>query len=332
MDRRALLLAALGAGLALPGAVQATPRDLVSPAFGQVWEVFKAAHVRAGQVTDSYTGIVHTEGQGYGLLFATWANDQATFRELWAFTRKMQRPDGLFSWRWEDGKVTDPNNATDGDIYIAWALLEASQRFADPTLKAEALRVLEATKLLRVKTKHGELLLPGLVGFVDPTTAVVRANLSYWVLPAFEAFKQVHDPEFWTKLIETGLRIMGYSFFGRFQLPPDWLLLADPVVAFGEPPKFSYDAIRVPLFLAWTKKSDHPTLQRFKAFAKNSDFPAAVTLTNDVAKVEKAPAFALVGQVVERVGKEKTLAPGTAIPQDYYGKALMLLAQRALAS
>lgn len=331
MDRRTLLLAGLGAGLALPGIAAATAREPVVPAFDQVWNVFKAAHVRAGQVTDSHTGIVHTEGQGYAMLFSVWANDVATFKEVWAFTRRLQRPDGLFSWRWEGGKVTDPNNATDGDLYIAWALLEGAQQFADPSLKAEALKILESTKLLRVKTKHGELLLPGLVGFVDPGSSVVRANLSYWVFPAFDAFKQVHDPEFWSKLSETGLRIMGYSFFGRFQLPPDWVLLADPVIAFGEPPKFSYDAIRVPLFLAWSKKLDHPTLQRFKMFAKNSEFPAAVVLDNDAAKVEKAPAFSLAAQVAERIGKHKTLAAGTAIPPDYYGKALMLLSQRALA-
>lgn len=332
MNRRTLLLSSMGAFLSTIGLSSAAARVPDAPTFDAVWTAFKAAHVRAGQVTDSFSGIAHSEGQGYAMLFSVWAGDFATFKEVWAFTRKLQRPDGLFSWRWESGKVTDPNNATDGDIYIAWALLEAAQRFGDAAYKQEALRVLDAMKALRVMTKHGEVFLPGLAGFVDPENSLVRANLSYWVFPAFDAFRQVHDAPFWSKLIDTGLRLQGYSFFGRHQLPADWVVLADPVVPYGAPPKFGYDAIRVPLFLAWAKKIDHPALARFKAFAKSPEFPAVVTLNNDAAKVEKAPSFALVGQVVERIGKEKYLAPGTVIPPDYYGKALMLLAQRALAS
>lgn len=328
MDRRSIMLASMGALLLGSGGARAASP---APSFAEVWAAFKVAHVRAGQVTDSFSGIAHSEGQGYAMLFSVWAGDAATFREVWAFTRKLQRPDGLFSWRWEAGKVADLNNATDGDIYIAWALLEAAQRFSDLTYRHAALRILEALKRLRVSTKHGEVLLPGLEGFVDPTTGVVRANLSYWVFPAFEAFAKV-DPEFWPRLTDTGLRIIGYSFFGRHQLPPDWVVLGDPVTAYGEPPRFGYDAIRVPLFLAWSKKIDHPVLHRFRAFAKSPDFPAAVVLNNDAAPVEKAPVFALVGQVVERFGTKRGLSPGTAIPADYYGKALRLLAMRALDS
>lgn len=332
MDRRAVLLAGLGACLLRAGAVHAAAHIGAAPTFEVVWEAFKAAHVRSGQVTDSFSGIAHSEGQGYAMLFSTWAGDRATFNQVWAFTRKMQRPDGLFSWRWEGGKVTDPNNATDGDIYIAWALLEAAKRFGDTALKSEALRVLDAMKALRAPSKHGVVLLPGAVGFLDPATAIPRVNLSYWVFPAFDAFKQVHDPQFWGQLTDTGLRIMGYSYYGRFQLPADWVVLGDPVAAYGQPPRFGYDAIRVPLFLAWSKKLDHPVLSRFKLFTKNAEFPAAVVLNDDGAKLEKAPSFALVAQVVERVGKEKSIAAGTAIPPDYYGKALMLLSMRALTS
>ncbi len=328
--RRRTLLQTMCVSLADPGLARAAVRAPEAPSFGAVWEAFKAAHMRAGQVTDSFTGITHSEGQGYALLFAAWAGDASTFKQAWEFTRKLQRPDGLFSWRWEDGKVVDANNATDGDIYIAWALLEAAQRFG-ATYKQEALRVLEGMRLLRAATKHGEVLLPGLQGFVDPGTSVARVNLSYWVLPAFEAFRQVHDAEFWTRLTATGLRLMSYSVFGHYQLPPDWLLLTDPVTAFGAPARFGYDAIRVPLFLAWSNQLDHPAIARFKAFAATSDFPAAVTLT-DVPKVEKAPVFELVRQVVDRKGHEKVLAAGTALPSDYYGKALMLLSMRALAS
>lgn len=331
MNRRNVLRAGMLAGLFLSGQVHAAAHPpAAAPTFKQVWAAFKAAHLRAGQVTDSFSGVSHSEGQGYAMLFSAWAGECEAFKEIWAFTKRLQRPDGLFAWKWEGGKIVDENNATDGDIYIAWALLEGAQKFNEPGWIQEAIRILDATRLLRVSTKHGEVLLPGLAGFVEPQTAVVRVNPSYWVFPAFEAFKKFHDPDFWARQVETGQRILAYSYFGRRQLPPDWLLLSDPVSAYGAPPRFAYDAIRVPLFLIWAKKPEHPVVQRFSTFVKSPEFPAAMNLADDSAPSEKAPAFQYVAQVLERKGKFKDMPPGTVIPGDYYGKALLLLAQRAL--
>ena len=46
-----------------------------------------------------------------------------------------KRQDGLYSWRYRPNSrnpVEDPNNATDGDLYLAWALLRAADRWNEP--------------------------------------------------------------------------------------------------------------------------------------------------------------------------------------------------------
>ena len=53
------------------------------------WDEWKAAYVATdGRVTD--TGprhISHSEGQGFGLVLATAANDKATFERIWHWTQ-----------------------------------------------------------------------------------------------------------------------------------------------------------------------------------------------------------------------------------------------------
>jgi len=78
-----------------------------------------------GRVFDPQNGgITHSESQGYGMMLALLGNDQATFEQIWSFTKdELQRADGLFAWKFVPGRgVTDRNNATDGELFIATAL------------------------------------------------------------------------------------------------------------------------------------------------------------------------------------------------------------------
>ncbi len=70
-------------------------------------------------------GVSHSESQGYGMLLAVAANDRAAFEAIWAWTQAhlYVRGDNLASWKWDPAAtphVADPNNATDGDLLIAW--------------------------------------------------------------------------------------------------------------------------------------------------------------------------------------------------------------------
>ena len=69
-----------------------------------------------------------------------------TFDRIWGWTRAnlMVRDDALLAWRWEPGKrpaVADMNNASDGDILVAWALAEAGEFWGDMSYRTAARRI-----------------------------------------------------------------------------------------------------------------------------------------------------------------------------------------------
>lgn len=263
-ERRTFLLtttALAGLGLAGPARAQ-TLRG---------WDEWKAAYVATdGRITDTgQRNISHSEGQGFGMLLATAAGDKAAFERIWAWTQANlgKRPDGLFAWRWEPGRgITDMNTATDGDLFIAWALQRAAERFSLPELKGRAAAIGQAIrdKVVQDGTPWGTIIKPGVDGFGSPQGQVV--NLSYWVFPAFEALNKVDPHPQWQALTTSGLRLVEVARFGRWSLPPDWLLLVNPLAPDpSRPPRYGYDSARVPLYLHW---AGHATPGRIEGFRK----------------------------------------------------------------
>lgn len=215
-----------------------------------------------GRVVDTGNGgISHSEGQGYGMLLAAFAGDRQSFDAMWAWTRTHLgvRPDGLFAWRFRPGNrppVDDPNNATDGDLLIAWALVEAHRRWPESTYRAQAATLARAiASHATLETPAGRMLMPGVIGFSAtdrPDGPVV--NLSYYVFPAFEALATVTPEIDWSQVVRHGLALVAHARFGPADLPSDWVSLAGavPRPAEGFTPEFGYNAIRIPLYLAWS--------------------------------------------------------------------------------
>jgi len=236
------------------------------------WDEWKSAFLQAdGRVADTgQRNISHSEGQGFGMLLATAAHDKAAFDKMWGWTQANLgvRPDGLFAWRWEPGRgVTDPNTATDGDLFIAWALQRAADTFKQPAHKDKAAALGKAIreKVVVDGTPWGTVIKPGAVGFDTPQGTVV--NLSYWVFPAFDALNKVDPHPQWAALTTSGLRLAEVARFGRWQLPPDWLLLVNPLQPDpGHAPRHGYDAARVPLYMYWARKTNAERLAPFHKF------------------------------------------------------------------
>lgn len=227
-----------------------------------IWQNFKARFVTPeGRVIDDANGqISHSEGQGYGMLLAVFAGDEAVFARLWAWTETelLVRDDGLAAWRWEpeaDPHITDINNATDGDILIAWALMEGARRFASDDYRAAAASLATAIHThVTKKGRHGRVVMPGVVGFgADERPDGPVVNLSYWVFPALPALQQAAPDLDWGGLAESGVKLLGKAQFGAKHLPTDWIALGSgkPRPANGFDPSFAYNAIRIPLYLAW---------------------------------------------------------------------------------
>jgi endoglucanase len=252
-----------------------------------LWAAYKAAFISpGGRVIDNANGnISHSEGQGYAMLLAVAADDRATFDSLWDWTRQqlMLRDDGLAVWRWNPDAsphVSDRNNATDGDLLIAWALAEAGERWSDPAFKTASVVIVRALmKAVVTDSRFGPLLLPGAAGFGAkdrPDGPVV--NPSYWVYPALARLAALQPDESWTVLSHSGANLLSASRFGPLRLPSDWVAIGGEAAApaKGFRPVFGYDAIRVPLYLAWgmPKKS---LMAPFAALWPDATAPTEVT-------------------------------------------------------
>jgi hypothetical protein len=109
------------------------------------------------------------------------------------------------------------------------------------------------------------VLLPGEQGFVRNNRRVF--NLSYYVWPAIHDFaSQPGDQGRWRRLEDDGLWLLDNTAFGTYRLPPDWAMYGgnqDIRIADGWPPYFGFDAIRIPLYLAW--QNEAACLPRFLA-------------------------------------------------------------------
>lgn len=277
----ALLAGALVYGVASRAAAQQMPLralnaepDAWEPG---TWQKYKDKFIKPDGriVDDGNSNISHSEGQGYGMLLSVIANDPAMFDRVWGWTKRelMQRPDGLVSWRWEADKtpnITDKNNASDGDLLIAWALAEAADRWAKPALREEAQRLAIALdQITGARSAFGRIFLPGADGFTEKDRLdgpVV--NLSYWIFPAMEKLKAITPKIDWDGYRASGYTLARAARFGQANLPTDWISIqkgkASP--AEGFPPRFSYNAIRVPLYLAWTASPNKEALQPYVAF------------------------------------------------------------------
>ncbi|WP_336489732.1 glycosyl hydrolase family 8 [Methylobacterium nigriterrae] len=227
------------------------------------WRAYRARFVtEQGRVVDTANDLIsHSEGQGYGMLLAVAANDRATFERIWGWTRAnlMVRSDELMAWRWAPDKrpaVADMNNATDGDILVAWALTEAAEAWGEPSYRTAARRIAVefGRKAILFKDPHGPIILPAVSGFAARERADgPLVNLSYWVFPAFQRLPIVAPEYDWASVIRSGVNLVRQARFGPTRLPTEWISVKEdaPRPAEGFPALFSYNAIRVPLYLAW---------------------------------------------------------------------------------
>lgn len=255
----------------------------------QQWDSFKETFLSAdGRIIDRQNGgISHSEGQGYGLLVAQALDDRKTFNLILAWSNDNLGP-GLRAWSWgkrssakDDGKtdwgILDGNNASDGDILHAWALLMAGKKWAEPAYREQGMAILDAVRLQLVR---GGYLLPGKEGFISENG--VRLNLSYYIFPALREFSHYdadHSTE-WNALYVEGTRLLHESLMSALELPPDWIIVSSEKkpVAYSSPrPLFGYESIRIPLYLAWEKEP-----------ARLESFRSYVALT---AREERVPEF-----------------------------------------
>ncbi|MEO0391718.1 MAG: glycosyl hydrolase family 8 [Pseudomonadota bacterium] len=309
-----------------------------------------------GRVLDTGNGnISHTEGQGTAMMGAVWADDRDVFDRAFAWLdANLRDPDtGLYSWRYDPAAsppISDPNNATDGDLMIAWALHQAGLFWDDAALLVRASELAAAIfDQLARPIDGGLVLLPGRQGFERDDGLIV--NLSYAIFPAFDALAAATPDRDWVAVREGYARLISVAQFGRFDLPPDWVLIKDPArldevdsLALPEdwPPRFSYDAIRVPLYLVWGGYGAQflaPFVRFWRPFYNADIMPPWTDLTQNTVPAEDAlPGFysvrCLTAEAHAAAQEPGSLAilppdPPVADDPDYYSASLTLLSAMA---
>lgn len=339
LDRRSLLL---GAGtILLAGCSKGEPSQAATVPMPKMavdmtlWQAFKAAHLAPdGRVVDTGNGgISHSEGQGYGLLIAEAAGDRDAFDSIFAWTeRSLLRPyDSLYSWRYDPRAavpVGDINNAADGDILIAWALLRGGVRWRDAHLTERSAQVREAIVQQCVRRQGGRtILLPGAVGYDHPDRMTV--NLSYYIWPALDQFRATGEGS-WADLVRDGEKLLDQARTQPLGLPTDWTdISADGsvTVSAANPPRFGFDAVRIPLYLMLGNRA-----AKAGAFASYwrpyLDAGQAIPAWVDVVTRETAPYPLSEGgnAIVTRLLKRPLPTTVPIPPADYYSRVLSLLA------
>ncbi len=231
------------------------------------WEQFKKDYIsQEGRVIDPSDArkITTSEGQSYGMFFALAANDRAAFDNLLDWTQNNlaqgSLKENLPAWLWgkkENSKweVLDSNSASDGDVWMAWSLLEAGrlwkeQRYTD--IGSALLKRIAREEVVTVPGL-GSMLLPGKVGFAEDNSW--RFNPSYLPPTLAQYFTRFGAP--WTTLRETNQRLLletapkGFSpDWVRYEKDKGWQLKAEKTLI------SSYDAIRVYMWVGMMPDSD----------------------------------------------------------------------------
>jgi endoglucanase len=275
-----------------------------------------------GRVVDrSHEDRTTSEGQAYAMFFALVANDRTRFASLLSWTEANLAGGDLTlrlpAWSWgkrPDGTwgILDPNPASDADVWMAYALLEAGRLWHDD-------RYAKLGSLLADRIAHeevalvpglGNTLLPGPQGFhPDNTTWIL--NPSYIPVPVLAYFAKAMPQTAWSEVLHSYGEVLRRGTGGGFAM--DWVVASADAsskpgihtVALHPSPKpetistggtsiGSYDAIRIYLWLGIADPAT-PGLK---------DFIANVPAMADYLKANSVPPLVVdsTGKVIDAQG------------------------------
>jgi endoglucanase len=157
------------------------------------------------------------------------------------------------------------------------------------------------------------------------------------VFPALDEIGQADPSPEWRELSKNGIAILQYAQFGRWKLPPDWLVLSKTVApSDGLSDLFGYNAVRIPLYLLWSRRESPELLKPYREFwgyfSGARFLPSWTNLKND--SVDSYDASAGIHRIAQWVlAYPRTPGPSNQAPgerQGYYSSVLLLLTDMAI--
>lgn len=270
MNRRDFIAGSVMAALAGPLAAQTALEG-----FGQkarpLWDAWKDRFLMAdGRVVDALQRQAsHSEGQGYGMVLATFFDDAEAFSRMYQWTERnlAVRPDPLLAWRWlpdAGNAVPDRNNASDGDLFYAWALVRAFAQFGDRAYLTRAQNIAEAlaeTCIVAMPGTEGRtVLLPAQFGFDKENH--VSVNPSYYMPLAMREVAAATGVSALAICAQHGEALIDQM--AQSGLVPDWVDISESGMTASQElsPNAGYEALRVPLFMVWSRIPRHQAVRR----------------------------------------------------------------------
>ena len=281
----------------------------------------------------------HSEGQGWGMTLATAFDDAEALARMFAWTEAhlAVRQDPLLAWRWRpDAGVTDFNNATDGDLFYAWALLKAARQFGVPHYAERAAAVADAIdKILIREAPNGQLVLrPAAERFSTPDVETI--NPSYYMPLAMHALAAAFDIPRLARVSDDGEALL--ARIAKQRLVPDWVEITPEGLQppMNLPATYGYDALRVPLYLTWSGRFAHPAVSRARGLVSTQEIesvPVRVDEAGEISERSDAPGYIAVARLLRCTGMagSSTKIPRFIAQQSYYPATLHLLAVIAAA-
>lgn len=312
------------------------PCMAVAPVWGQpsalnAWDHWKAAYLAGnGRVIDDGNGrISHSEGQAYGLLLAQAFGDREAFERIegWTQTELAIRPDALMAWKWQEGGAHDLRNASDGDLLRAWALLRATRDSAWHEHDGKAAPIAEdlVTRCLAPDPRAPREWLLKPATETPATGASVIVNPSYYMIRALIELGKATGRVELLRTAAHGERLLADADTLR-----DWVNVTPQGIGppAGLSDHFGWDALRIPLYLFWSGRRDHPALPhaatRFATATARGHVATVVSAAGQMVNQSNAAGFLAVANLA--AGKP----PAPPKPgQGYYADTLALLSQIA---
>ena len=241
------------------------------------WTAWKRiCMTRDGRIIDALQNAAsHSESQGYGLTLASFFGDWDAFDQIlgWTEANLALRSDGLLAWRWRSDsvpRVDDRNNASDGDLFYAWALGRRGQAEGRDDLLRRCRQICQGLAQSCIVTHPDgsgrSLFLPASKGFAPDDSFVF--NPSYLMPRAMHELSEISGVADLSKAATDGGALM--EEMAATGLVPDWVLVGPKGWSRPEE-RFSwncgYEAMRVPLFAAW---SGEPVAHRTERFVRAS--------------------------------------------------------------
>ena len=225
-----------------------------------------------------------SEGVGYGMLVALYANDQASFNKMWDEANSTMWGKCYYNWQMSvDGKIVGMGAASDAEEDIALALI-----FADKLVSAGKWKAYTSTKFGYDYKTHAQKILDCMWSSEQVTSDGILApgagwggrsfvNPGYFSPAWYKIFAKFDsNGDRWNKVVDKSYEIISKSSGYSMGMVPDWMTPEGGWVgseglgynAYFESKGFFKDAIRI----LWRVAIDAIWFdeQRAKTFLKNA--------------------------------------------------------------